>query len=148
MHSTIISVRKYRPLSMSFPAPGVYHGKIMLVLPGPDRTILSRLAGEGSSPIVIEIEVESITALDIYELVTSQIPALEQLSRKFSRPLFEKLYALLSLSVSRQDRRDYAAQNSALGGSSNPLEAPPDNMRRLKFVRQSPERCLVTGRLK
>lgn len=118
----LIHVRAYKPLSVSFPAPGVYRGHIRIVLPDSDPGILGRLNPGGTHPAVLAFETdEEITAQTILEALQANIDALQAVSGSIASPIRRRLFS--SLRVTVKDRR---ATNRKLIDLDNPLESPQD----------------------
>lgn len=119
---TLIHIRKYRPLDIGFPAPGAYSGKIVLILPDPDPTILSRLAPGGSEPVTLEIETaDTVLASDIYVMVQKNIPTLEKLSKDHASPINKRFAQHFITSMHKT--RNSGNTKIKLGGGIDPLES-------------------------
>jgi hypothetical protein len=103
----MIQVRKYKPLEVGFPAPGIYAGLIYIILPHPDPTVLARMAPGGSSPPLLKVYLDNdMTAEDILEFIKRQVPALIKASAGVASPLFEKFYQHLHVITTRKTTYD------------------------------------------
>jgi len=119
----MIQVRKYKPLEVGFPAPGIYAGLIYIILPHPDPTVLARMAPGGSSPPLLKVYLDNdMTAEDILEFIKKQVPALIKASAGVASPLFEQFYQHLHVITTRKRTKDYKAYD-AFSKPDNPLDS-------------------------
>lgn len=123
--TTLITVRKYRPLDICFPPPGVYIGLVAVVLPNPDPVVLSRLTENGSQPPMLTMTCEEpISAREIYEIIKKKVPELERLSREVSSPVNAALLQRLQIARALDRGGGRKPTIAPTSGADNPLEAP------------------------
>lgn len=87
--TAIVHVRRFSPLDVSFPAPGIYQGQIWIVLPTLDPTNITRFMNAGGvEPLVLIIENdEPIGAGDILRFIKKNCRALASQSKRFSQQI-------------------------------------------------------------
>lgn len=103
---TFVHIRSYQPLNIAFPAPGIYQGKIVLVLPPLDPTPLSRLTSQ-EEPVTVSFnvpEAKGITALQLRVLIVRDVEKLKAISQRFGMPLRQAELRRLKLERFRQAR--------------------------------------------
>ena len=95
----IVQIRRFNPLDVSFPAPGVYQGQVWVVLPSLDPTHLTRFTNtRGVEPLVLIIENDKpIGAGDILSFIEKNSRALARQSKKYSMQIHHSPIADLLL---------------------------------------------------
>ena len=89
---TLVHIRAFSPLSISFPPPGTYTGKIVLNLPNPDDSILARIGNEGSSQVTVDFTTDKwVTAETLRNMIAAQIPNLQILYHQISTPVRQEI---------------------------------------------------------
>lgn len=120
---TIVYVRGFKPLSVTFPAPGVYTGLIRFVLPDPDDNFLNRLGAQGAQPVAIDIEVEGdVTAETLRNMLAAETEFMQSLIEPKSSKAEKAM--LHHLSINRRMRSKEASLK--LISIGNPLESTQD----------------------
>lgn len=120
---TLIKINSFKPLHISFPAPGTYQGVIKIVLPDNDQTILARMNQGGSEPTVIVLRAdEPITAGQLLIAINEQLDSLWETQLNVAMPVRKR--ALKNLASNVQPRRKFKVKK--LVALDNPLESPQD----------------------
>jgi hypothetical protein len=116
---TLIKISHFKPLRISFPAPGTYRGEVALILPDGDPTILSRITGNGGDPVAVRFFLdEPMTAAEMYMLIKENLPYLQGVAKENASPILPDMLKRLRVSP-RGDRKLVAK----LMPVDNPLEA-------------------------
>lgn len=135
----IVQIRRFSPLDVSFPSPGIYQGQVWVVLPSLDPTHITRFTNtRGVEPLVLIIENDKpIGAGDILRFIEKNSRALARQSKKFSQQIHHSPINDLLLtsypakakndrSIDRSDVRQprYKGQSdeSFVRGNGNPPE--------------------------
>lgn len=89
--TTIIHVRSYVPLNVSFPAPGRYRGTIKIMLPPSDPTFLTRVSDTESMPIALEFETKTpIDARTLFNWLANNTEELKKINANFAMPILKE----------------------------------------------------------
>lgn len=117
----IVHLRCFKPLSVGFPAPGVYNS-VLLVLPDLEPSILSRISSaRGSQPAGVFFDFGfQVHAAEVLEFIKKNLEALENYHASFASPIQRSIFFRLRVTSTRPTAQGPVA------GPIDPLEEVPE----------------------
>lgn len=117
----IVHVRSFSPLSVGFPAPGVYNS-VLLVLPDLEPSILARISSDqGAQPAGVHFDFGfQVSAAEVLEFIKKNLAALEEYHSGFASPVQRSIFFRLRVTSTRP-----TVQGPVIA-PHNPLEEVPE----------------------
>lgn len=130
---SIVHLRAFKPLSVAFPAPGVYR-RIMLVLPPLEPSVLFRLTPAGGEPLSLILDFgRQVSAQELLALITRDLEELIQIHSGAASPYNRSIFLRLHLSLNRE-------RMGTLDVLENPLDTVPEWKNTGEIKRSRPKR--------